>query len=287
MRGKKPGDKLSMSPNALKKRRQRERAAAERARAAEADPGEATEPELEEPEEPEETPTEAELPLPPGARPEFGSPAVPSFEPLGDAAPPPGLSVSAADTPSSSTTRSSSPGRETAWHKKWRAQLVGGGGREEFVEYSADKVISLLGKLDDIIRQCGQKPLVTAESLRPAAVLTIDQMMPTRVDALLEKPVAHLVLGILAMGGQAAGAVSQAKGKIKRGEVVEPVKRPVPVAPLRSVPLVPVQPAPEPAAPVVAPPSSAPEPTAPPPAPGPLPVLPWNPPLGGDTTPAF
>lgn len=272
-----------MTANALKKRRQRERAAARRAQEAEADPGEAEEPETEEPEteEPEPPPTEADLPLPPGARPEFGSPHVPSFEPLGDAVPPPGLSVSA---PSSSTTRASSgASRDTAWHRKWRGQLVGGGGREEFVEYSADKIIGLLSKLDDIIRQCGQKPLVTAESLRPAAVLTIDQMMPTRVDALLEKPIAHLALGILAIGGQAAGAVSQAKAKAKRGELVTPQPKPVVLRPVQPAP--PPAPPPAVAAPVTAP-SSAPEPAAPP-APAPAPV-PWTPSVVPENvTPAF
>lgn len=263
MKGKKSGQGLSDSPEAKRKRAARARAAAARAaeEAEEAGDPPADTPADGPPEPAPEAPVEAER-----TTVQLGTPEL-----IGDGPelpPPPGISVKAAPppVPISLSSRSPAPsgGRDSAWHRKWKAQLVGGGGREEACELGAQQIVNLLTKLEDMTRACGKEPQVTAEHLRPAIVLALDQLMPQRAAELLDKPIVHVGLGIAMMAGQTAGAVHEAKTRAKNGQPPLPPK-PKP-GHLTSVPMPTPTPEPPKVVPVMpvppAPPAPAPAPSA-------------------------
>lgn len=158
--------------------------------------------------------------------------------------------------------------KESEWHRKWREQMHGAGSRETLCEKLADQGVQLLAKLDavlaaGVVHGVITKPTVTSEDMRPALVLTIDQLMPRRLDAIVEKPVVALLVGTGIMAGQSAAVVAAIKsGKVK------PATEPAKPAPAKPAP--PAQP--EPAKPEPAKTESPIKPAAPAPPPAAVPA---------------
>lgn len=238
-----PETELSQNPIAVRKREARRRAREDRQRAEAELPPLPPEPEPGEPTprpEPEPTPaSEPAVPEPTITPPAAEAPPTPE-PPLGEARTPPGISVDRTYTPRGSTdTGRPVPRRDTAWHRKWRSHMVGGGGREQACEMAAEQCVQVALKMDQIIIAAGGTPRAPAESMRAPLVLTIDQLMPDKASDMLEKPIWQLlfVLGI------SVGQTLMAVQAMKRAGAQTPVTD-------KGTPQPPPQPPPQPTPPV-------------------------------------
>lgn len=266
---------LSMNPSAIRKRALRERirmaklAERESESAVPVEPVAAPEPLAE--------PAPAHPAEPPAPLPKSITVSDDVLEPLGDAPLPRGIYIPATETaPSSpsSPTRSlttSARRRDSAWHRERRAQLLGGGSREKMCEEVAGQVIAIASKMDQIIKAAGKEPVVPAEKLRPALELTLDELVPAKVDAWLDKPAVYLVTGLLMAIGQTVGAIAALKrgAAASAAQVTAPTTSSAPSAPNPMA-------APPPSAPATVPSTPPATPRGPQPAP-PLPTPPRPP----------